>query len=355
MAAVEGVRIGIEGAFYLIRASPKIRKKMALWKFSLEALPVADRQAAWVDVLRRLMLPVADMESLADVNGSVTVATTPMGCEFALLEASPQTYSGRSPGHASPVWRADLARGEGRLEVDGAVTPLGPRSIIYGASGVDSTLSLTTPFLMLFIRIPKLAISPRMITPLGERVGVLPGDSALEQIFHGFMMALKQALERLEDDQYQPIEQSMIEFLVSCLACSGGAESRGEAAGARALHLKRICQMIETMLHDPHLSPLKVAHENSVSPRYLQKLFTESEITFSSYIKGRRLERCYADLVSPVYAQLSILEICFRWGFNDAAHFSRSFRERFGVSPSRHRQTALGPPSAEGSTFAAGG
>ena len=314
---------------------------MALWKFSLEALPEADRQAAWVDVLRRLMLPVADLNSLANVNGSVTVATTPLGCEFALLDATPQTYSGRNPGHNSPVWLAVLAHGEGRLEVGGAVTPLGPRSIVYGASGVDSTLSLTTPFRMLFIKIPQLAISPRMITPLGQRVGILPGDSALEQIFHGFMMTLTETLESLQTDQYQPVEQSMIEFLVACLASSGGIESRGGASGARALHLKRICQKIETMLHDPELSLVKVAHENSVSPRYLQKLFTENNTTFSSYIKTRRLERCYADLVSPVHAQLSVSEICFRWGFNDAAHFSRSFRDRFGISPSRHRQAAL--------------
>jgi acetamidase/formamidase len=38
-------------------------------------------------------------------------------------------------------------------------------------------------------------------------------------------------------------------------------------------------------------------------------------------------------MINPVYAQLSISEISFRWGFNDAAHFSRAFREHFGVAP----------------------
>jgi len=29
----------------------------------------------------------------------------------------------------------------------------------------------------------------------------------------------------------------------------------------------------------------------------------------------------------------NVSEICFRWGFNEAAHFSRVFREQYGMSP----------------------
>jgi AraC-like DNA-binding protein len=37
---------------------------------------------------------------------------------------------------------------------------------------------------------------------------------------------------------------------------------------------------------------------------------------------------------------LSISEICFRWGFNGSAHFSRAFRDQYGVSPREFRQGA---------------
>ncbi|MDC7685050.1 helix-turn-helix domain-containing protein [Asticcacaulis sp. BYS171W] len=312
---------------------------MPLWKFSVDTVPETERQAAWVDVLRRLKLPVADLSSLSRVRGSVMVTTTPLGCEFAVLESTPQTYSGRNPDHSSAVWLAVLARGEGILDHGGETTVLSPRSIIFGASGVDSTLRLTSDFRMLFIKIPQLAVSPRMITPLGQRVGILPGVSGLEKMFNGLLLNLADTLEALNDEHFQPVEQSMIEFLVACLASDGRIESKGGAAGARAFHLRRICQKIETLLHDPELSLLKVAAENGVSPRYVQKLFTGAQMTFSNYLKTRRLERCYADLISPVHAQLSVSEICFRWGFNDAAHFSRTFRERFGLSPSKHRQS----------------
>ncbi len=80
-----------------------------------------------------------------------------------------------------------------------------------------------------------------------------------------------------------------------------------------------------------------------MSPRYLQKLFKSADETFGHYILARRLERCRADLASPLCRQLSISEICFRWGFNGSAHFSRVFRDRFGASPREFRRaTAAG-------------
>jgi len=73
--------------------------------------------------------------------------------------------------------------------------------------------------------------------------------------------------------------------------------------------------------------------------RYLQKLFSMSGNTFSGYVRSRRLARCRADLISPLYADLSITEICYRWGFNASSHFSRAFREEFGQSPREYRRT----------------
>ncbi|MFD1952597.1 helix-turn-helix domain-containing protein [Sphingomonas arantia] len=312
---------------------------MPIWTFSLDTVPAAERQAVWIDTLRRLKLPVADPAALSCMTGSVSVTTTALGSEFAVVRSTAQTFGGRNADHNSAIWLAALIAGEAVLEAGGVVTTMQPGSIVVGASGVDSTLRLTTDFEMLFIKLPQLAVGPRLIIPLGQRVGLLGAQSGIQRIFHGLLANIAGTLDMLTDDQFQPIEQSIIEFLVACLASDGRIESRGGAAGARASHLKRICMRIETMLHDPELSLETVAADNGVSSRYVQKLFTGSATTFSSYLKRRRLERCYADLVSPIHAQLAISEICFRWGFTDAAHFSRAFRERFGLSPSQHRQS----------------
>ncbi|CAN0543620.1 unnamed protein product, partial [Laminaria digitata] len=50
---------------------------------------------------------------------------------------------------------------------------------------------------------------------------------------------------------------------------------------------------------------------------------------------------CHADLISPLHAQESISEVAYRWGFSSSAHFSRSFRDHFGLSPREHRRSGL--------------
>jgi len=45
------------------------------------------------------------------------------------------------------------------------------------------------------------------------------------------------------------------------------------------------------------------------------------------------LDAARRDLCDPGLAASSVSRIAFSWGFNDAAHFSRAFRARFGCSP----------------------
>ena len=53
------------------------------------------------------------------------------------------------------------------------------------------------------------------------------------------------------------------------------------------------------------------------------------------------------DLAFRSLAHLAIAEVATRWGFRSAAHFSRAFAARFGVTPSEFRQAGL--PSVPGS------
>ncbi|MGW9499321.1 helix-turn-helix domain-containing protein [Streptomyces prasinus] len=46
---------------------------------------------------------------------------------------------------------------------------------------------------------------------------------------------------------------------------------------------------------------------------------------------------CHRDLTDPRLRSRSIRAIATRWGFVDAAHFSRAFRAAYGVSPRDHR------------------
>lgn len=95
---------------------------------------------------------------------------------------------------------------------------------------------------------------------------------------------------------------------------------------------------IEQHLRDPELSPCAIADRLKLSSRYLRMIFATSSETVSAYILRRRLEECARQMSDPRWGRHSIAEIAFAWGFNSAPHFTRSFRERYGLSPRHYRR-----------------
>ena len=81
-----------------------------------------------------------------------------------------------------------------------------------------------------------------------------------------------------------------------------------------------------------------IAAELGLSAGHVHRLFKGEAAPLAHYIWSRRLEACSRDLLDPRLAGRSVGEIAYSRGFNDAAHFSRSFRERFGCSPREWRQ-----------------
>lgn len=55
----------------------------------------------------------------------------------------------------------------------------------------------------------------------------------------------------------------------------------------------------------------------------------------------RRIERAAEELESPAHLRRSWIDIALGWGFSSPSHFSRSFRRRFGASPSEFRARAV--------------
>jgi AraC-like DNA-binding protein len=94
---------------------------------------------------------------------------------------------------------------------------------------------------------------------------------------------------------------------------------------------------IEERLGDPNLSPSMIAAARHISIRYLHKLFEDGGCSVGRWIRRRRLDRCRRDLSDPALADIPVGAVATRWGFVDAAHFSRSFRAAYGLSPSTYR------------------
>jgi AraC-like DNA-binding protein len=113
-------------------------------------------------------------------------------------------------------------------------------------------------------------------------------------------------------------------------------------AGRRFEHQERqrarLHSFIELRLDDPELSVECIAKGCNMSLRSVHRAFaTDPTGSASRYFWMRRVERCADDLRDPGQADRPITDICFSWGFNSTSHFSRLFKERYGVTPRDYR------------------
>jgi AraC-like DNA-binding protein len=78
-----------------------------------------------------------------------------------------------------------------------------------------------------------------------------------------------------------------------------------------------------------------------VSPRLLYAAWSRNEVSLAAYVLRQRLELARRALVlGNVGPTPTIAAAARRCGFVDAAHFSRRFREAYGMSPREWRQSS---------------
>lgn len=120
----------------------------------------------------------------------------------------------------------------------------------------------------------------------------------------------------------------------------GDVDDATLVAEARRDWFERVRGEIDARLADPDLGPSELAAATHISLRQLYRLFSERGQRVATYIRTRRLERAYFDLLDPLAADQPISAVGAKWGFPSAAHFSRTFRDAYGVSPSDVRAAA---------------
>jgi AraC-like DNA-binding protein len=104
--------------------------------------------------------------------------------------------------------------------------------------------------------------------------------------------------------------------------------------------LKRaqVMRRLKNRLRDPGLELKEISELEGLSLRSMQRLFQEIGTTPWSWVMENRLLGVAHDLRSAAYARKTVTEIAFSWGLSDPAHFSRSFKARFGCTPSAWRK-----------------
>lgn len=114
----------------------------------------------------------------------------------------------------------------------------------------------------------------------------------------------------------------------------------------RQYHKRQVRQFAREHLADPELCVDMIAKGVALSSSHIFELFSDEEHTLMRWVRLERLMRCQRELGDPRLRHRSIAQVAQAWGFGDMTNFSRSFREHFGMSPRKYRDSAISNKNA---------
>jgi AraC-like DNA-binding protein len=116
--------------------------------------------------------------------------------------------------------------------------------------------------------------------------------------------------------------------LMDVLVTERDSRASRRASVATMLRAK---QVIARRIGDPDLSVVRIAEELNISASCLTRALKANGLSPMRYAWTLRLEHATRMLAGA--PQGAIQEIAYRCGFASAAHFSRAFKERYGMTP----------------------
>lgn len=171
---------------------------------------------------------------------------------------------------------------------------------------------------------------------IGQLTAVrISGQGGLGGMVVPYLTQLAGNLDQLAGTTGARLAHSALDLVATVFTRELGLD--GVSADPHRALVQRIRSYIDRNLASTDLGPATIASAHFISTRHLHGLFQEQGVTVSTWIRTRRLEQCRRDLLDPMLADRPVAAIAARWGFVDAAHFSRAFKSAFGISPSEYR------------------
>lgn len=265
--------------------------------------------------------PVGQMQSIPMGGGALwSILSAPVAVSY-------------SPLHGADDSRASISL---LLQLDGEMG-VGQNHRVCRLSGGDMCLvDERFPFHLqgdvcshiVFLRMPRRAVLGRHPHLEHCTARALDSDDPGAQLLRDTLTRAVQAAPDLREEQRGSVLAAMIHLLGAATA------PRGDQSEEAPWRLRAALAFIETHLGDADLTAEKVAEAQGVSRRRLDQVLRRAlGRSVTAQIWSRRLEQAAADLTDPRYQGRAVSQIAFANGFEDAAHFSRAFKGRFGRTP----------------------
>jgi AraC-like DNA-binding protein len=244
---------------------------------------------------------------------------------------------GSAPQERLVLWLS--IDGTGWVEQGGVTTELDPSILcVYGADR-PRTFAFTTPSRGIALLLPldpvrralqgwELALPLNIDCTRG--VGAMLADVVRSVARHA---------DDLGEDMASGLSDLLVGFLVSVVSVLPDS-LRTMPSRLEVFHKARIKRFVREHLRDQALDVDMVSQAVGLSTRYIHKLFSSEPERLMKWVWAERIEGACKEIEKTALRRKAISQIAFSWGFSGPAHFSRSFRNRYGVSPVEYRSRA---------------
>ncbi|TYP88333.1 helix-turn-helix domain-containing protein [Blastococcus xanthinilyticus] len=180
----------------------------------------------------------------------------------------------------------------------------------------------------------RLALPPDVVRAAAPRLR----GSPLHDLVRDHLVRLSRDAGRLSADPGATSLGTATIELVRALLVSAAGDDRHAAAVREETLLTRVLAYARAHLTEPDLTAPRLAAVHNVSVRQLYKVFAAAGLHLEQWLIVERLELARARLVSPTGRYRSVAAVARSCGFADPSHFSRRFRQEYGLTPREWRE-----------------
>ena len=312
---------------------------------STDAAAPGERLAYWIDIICATYVQLeCEAQTEAPFRGSILCHALP-GLVLSVVNSRAQCVS-RTPRAISQAdsdfFIASLqTKGQGLVSQDGRDAMLAPGEFCIYDSTRPYRLQFAGDFEQIVLKLNRQQVCAWVRDTEKLTATTVSGRTGAGQLLISMVNTLRTEVDSLTPASTAAVAFGVVNVLVAGIQ-SLPACSKADLSAMSAYHVGRIKQCIDQQLKDPGLTIESVAGRLSLSVGHVHRLFKGEPLSPSQYLWYQRLQACSRELLDPRRAKASVAEVAFGWGFNDAAHFSRAFRECFDCSPREWRRGGQG-------------
>lgn len=315
---------------------------------STASVPEDERFAYWLDMICAVYVQL-DCEKLHDVRLFGDIEFSRVGS----LDLTQLRSNARRLQRTPPQIRKTCddyclvqvqREGKGIVCQDGRMAVVNPGDfVMYDCTRPYELIFEESHHDVVVMRLPRVLLENH-VSNLEELTATTIGShDAAGHLLLSMVETLRRDISTLHPSSALGVSDAITSIIAAGLRGLPGANLRKNSS-LQAYHVARIRAYVQERLRDPDLSIQSIAVALQLSPDHISRIFRSEPVMLSRLIWKMRLDACRRDLADPRLMQRSISDIAFSWGFNNAAHFSRSFREEYRLSPREWRESDLVSP-----------